>query len=135
MLPFYLHICSHWEDGINDTWGNGIGYLWQLLDEAVNVSRFSSRLYLLHCHSAAVVSIRDVFCQGAVEQHGLLGHNAHLWSQPLDVQPFDIHIVQHLMEKNGSRNSIWVAEIVVFNLQEIHFWPLSFGSSLAPVAF
>ena len=90
--------------------GHDSRYLRQLFDEVVDVGCFSSCLYFLHRHSAAVVSIGYVFSQGAVKQYRLLGHDTYLGPQPLDVQLFYIHTVQHLVEKIRAEISWWVHE-------------------------
>ncbi len=84
----------------------------------MNVGRSRRCLYLLHGCSAAVVSVGDVFRQGAVEQHGLLGYDAYLGSQPVDVQVFYIYIVQHLKEKTEAEISAEsVVGLDILNLQ------------------
>ena len=41
---------------------------------------------LLQGHNAAVVPVGDVLGNAAVKQDGLLGHDAELGSQPLDIE-------------------------------------------------
>ena len=91
-LAFYFQLCvKHVR--------HPSSYLRQAVYEAVDVGRSCSFFYLRHGGNAAVVSIGDVFSQGAVEQHGLLGYDAYLGSQPVDVQLFCVYIVQQLEEK------------------------------------
>lgn len=58
-------------------------YLGQLSDEIVNVCNFRGFDDLLHWNSSCVITISDVLCNGSIEQHGLLRHNAESRSQIL----------------------------------------------------
>lgn len=52
-------------------------------------------------HDAAVVTVGDVLSDGAVEEHGLLRHEAQLSPQPRHVQRLDLPPVDTLREKNS----------------------------------
>lgn len=76
-------------------------YLWQPLYEGVYVSSLSGLFDLLEADFSVVVSVCDVLCQAAVKQHRLLGNNANLRAQPVDVQLLGVIVIQHLLTKGN----------------------------------
>lgn len=65
-------------------------YIRQCLDEGVDVGLLGRLHNLLLRHDPAVVPIGDVLSNAAVKQDGLLGHDAHVCSEPLDIQFFNL---------------------------------------------
>lgn len=56
-------------------------YIWQRHDKVMKKGLLSRLHNLFHAHTACVISILNVFCDAAVKQHWLLGHNANLGPQ------------------------------------------------------
>lgn len=60
-------------------------YLWQWLNEGMNIGCFCCTNDFLMEHLPTVVPIRNIFSNGAVKQDWLLWDDANLSSQPLDI--------------------------------------------------
>ena len=65
----------------------------------VDVGLLGGLLNLLLGHDPAVVPVGDVLGDAAVEQDGLLRHDAHLCSEPLDIQVLHFFSVNELKSR------------------------------------
>lgn len=61
-------------------------HLGQCLNEGVDVGLLGRPHNLILRHDTAVVSVGDVLGDAAVKQDGLLGHNAQVGTEPLDIE-------------------------------------------------
>ena len=78
-------------------------YLRQGDNEVVDVGLSGSVCDLIHGNLSTVVPIRDVLGDAAIEQDGLLGHEADLRAQPrqvvvtqsMSIQQLQVNVVQY----------------------------------------
>lgn len=82
-------------------------YLRQALNKGVYVGCLGCHFYLFLSDGPAVVSVRDVLGQAAIEQHRFLRYDANLSAQPVDVQLSGVVFVQHLANKTRWKLPTW----------------------------
>ena len=74
-----ISMLSHWA-------GFTLLYLGQWIYEVMDVGILGGLDDLTHGHLTAVVSVRDVFSDAAVEESWFLWDDSYLTSQPMDIQ-------------------------------------------------
>ena len=75
-------------------------YIWQLSDETVDVGLLGSLLNFFNGDHAIKVTVGNVVGNAGVKQDWFLLYNAHLFTQPGELERGDVATIQHLLINN-----------------------------------